>query len=547
MDPFETARQLVKEKQDQERKTRETLSIILDDMLKNNDFIPVTKVKEKDNFNFVGSLTYDYVDKRVQLAIEMPLLKHKVDKKTGELFLDEETFRDVDQRQPKFERAFDIGYYLARDPNATLTPLVCLVSENWINEPNGKNRSGKNAWDSDGRATLTSMQISDLDGSGRLNLLNLSNPYTTIHALDGQHRVLGIRLLMEASRTEVLCKRKGPVGSKTIKPFKIPDDIPGSDLKKTINAGINTIGCVFIPSVIKGETRDEARLRVKQTFIAINQTARPLTINELKSQNAGDAISVMARDIAFSHELFVDVVDLKNKQIDPKSQKFIPLNGLYNSIMAYLENKSPFSQWDAFHMSKGQVFMLPPKEEIDEAMDLCRKVFDELKKLNSLAPLTRPKPKPLEWREFPKMSLDASNPRKGHLLYRHPAFTALLGAISYCHFSDDIKMSLDDIFTKLRKADAADKMSNMNKWESIFCNIFFKVESNSIKVGVSDQKLLKELFIYLLGGLSENEIPNLEEAYKKARTANQGEVLYNCDGTKLEEQDFNQFKLPEKW
>ena len=103
-----------------------------------------------------------------------------------------------------------------------------------------------------------------------------------VFALDGQHRLMGIQGLMELIKTGKLSrynKQKKTIG----KAITIDDliKINHIELPEIQKLAYEQIGIEFIPAVVKGETRAEARRRVRSIFAHVNLTAVKLSKGQI--------------------------------------------------------------------------------------------------------------------------------------------------------------------------------------------------------------------------------------------------------------------------
>ena len=134
-------------------------------------------------------------------------------------------------------------------------------------------------------------------------------------------------------------------------------------------------------------------------------------------------------------------------------------------------------------------------------------------------------------REFPpSYAVDSVDPNQGFLFSRHPAFTALLSAIGYCHFEK--KIPLKDIINLIKKADSEGKFNHFNEWSSIWCNLLWDKENSKI-IASKHVTLMERMFKYLLGQTEVHLYDQLKEDYKNARTIVEANKVLNWDGTEL--------------
>ena len=149
--------------------------------------------------------------------------------------------------------------------------MLVVLSPPWVDDPQASE------WDKQGQATQSAIDFLPLDSQGKLGLLQMSTDIS-VFALDGQHRLMGIQGLMQLLRTGRLqpySKQKKPVGDAiTVKELTQKFGITPQQLQQLSQ---ETIGVEFIPAVVKGETRAQARQRVRSIFVHVNLMAVKLS------------------------------------------------------------------------------------------------------------------------------------------------------------------------------------------------------------------------------------------------------------------------------
>ena len=95
---------------------------------------------------------------------------------------------ELKQRAPDWSRQVQLTAYLVRNPNHKFTTILAVVQPDWFNDLTGDN------WQ-DGIALKDAIEFESLDEDGSIGLLNLDN--STVYALDGQHRIMGIKGLAD--------------------------------------------------------------------------------------------------------------------------------------------------------------------------------------------------------------------------------------------------------------------------------------------------------------------------------------------------------------
>ena len=146
----------------------------------------------------------------------------------------------------------------------------------------------------DGRAVTNAITVESLDTEGRICLIDLLN--THIYALDGQHRVLGIRGVAEIRDKGFLELRKK---DGTATPKRLNADylmsqyrIDTAELQAILTESITV---EYLPAVLAGETRDEANRRIRDVFVCINSYAKKTKPGENILLHERDGFSIVAR------------------------------------------------------------------------------------------------------------------------------------------------------------------------------------------------------------------------------------------------------------
>jgi hypothetical protein len=225
-------------------------------------------------------------------------------------------------------------------------------------------------WDEDGRATESAIAFQALDPQGQLGLLQLDSD-EAIFALDGQHRLMGIQGLMKLLRTGKLqpySKIKKPVGEAiTLEDMTEVSALTPEEIK---NLASETIGIEFIPAVVTGETRQQARQRVRSIFVHVNLMAVKLSKGQLALLDEDDGFSIVTRQVAVTHPLLKEKRD-RNPRINwdsatvaSKSTVLTTLQALKEMTQRYLCDRFP--HW--FSPKPGLVPMRPDDDELEESL-----------------------------------------------------------------------------------------------------------------------------------------------------------------------------------
>ena len=323
-----------------ERQRKRALATALDQSLNEKGTIFAQKVnmgflksdtgihKLVPSYTTVQSL--DEIASKIKMGSDMPFMQDKIDPKTQKLIIDEENIKSVMQRAPDWTRQIALTAYLLSNRNHKFTSILAVIEPEWINNPKDKN------WGDDGRSLKNSIEFEALDSSGSIGLINISNQ--TIFALDGQHRIMGIKGVQELISGQIFYltknkKQKGDPISKSdfFKMIKAEE----TDLRKILN---ETMSIEFIPAVIKGETRDEARARLRSYFVSINKNAKKISKGEGDLLDEDDGYKVVAKELALEHPLFKDPSNEKHR-INMQDQA-LPASSNWISTIVAINNMS---------------------------------------------------------------------------------------------------------------------------------------------------------------------------------------------------------------
>ena len=117
----------------------------------------------------------------------------------GEIIIDDENVGEITQRAPDWSRQLQLTTYLLKNPNHKFTTILAIHTPPWTKDPNHEN------WE-DGRALKDAIEFEPLDNEGKIGLLNLSA--SQAYALDGQHRIMGIKGVKEVNDGKFVKKNK---------------------------------------------------------------------------------------------------------------------------------------------------------------------------------------------------------------------------------------------------------------------------------------------------------------------------------------------------
>ena len=455
---------------------------------------------------FVGSVTLEWFASQVRFASFLPLLRNKYNPDTDNIEIDASSIDDIQQRPLDWSRQAPLVQYLAARKNHKFPPVLAVISQPWVEN------SQASEWDSKGRAKKSTMDFTTLDDNGQFGLLDISEENVTIYALDGQHRLMAVQGLMEILENGKLPRYKKDKAAAnnfiTINDLIEKYRVEAEYLEQLPQ---EKIGIEFICAVAEGETREEARRRVRSIFVHVNLMAVPLSKGQLAQLNEDDGFSIVARKIAVSHPLLEQRDDRKPRvnwnsaTVASKSTVLTTLQALKEMSERYLEHKYP--HWKP--LDKGLIPMRPEDEELESAIEDFYQLFDNLASLASY--------KVLEYEDTPmfrRFSFEKDG-GEGNILFRPVGQMALAKALGILIFQKEI--SREEIFEKLRKFDSKGGFSGMEFPKSLWYGVLY--DANRKRILVAGKELATRLLVYILGGVEDKmERAELRNDLAKART-----------------------------
>ncbi|QOV23073.1 DGQHR domain-containing protein [Anabaenopsis elenkinii] len=491
---------------EREHKEKQVLSLLIQNFLAKKDHIFVQKTEMGGTEAYVGSVTLEWFAGRVHFASGLPLLQKKYNPQTGNIEIDADSIDEIQQRPLDWSRQAPLVQYLAARKSHKFPPVLVVINQPWVDNPKAPE------WDSQGIALKSTTDFTPLDQDGKVGLLNISEDNVTIYALDGQHRLMGVQGLMELIKTSKLQRYKKD---------KTADDnlITVSDLIEKYQVNLDDlqslpkekIGIEFICAVASGETRTQARRRVRSIFVHVNLMAAPLTKGQLAQLNEDDGFAIVSRKIAVTHPLLQQRQD-RNPRVNwnsgtvaSNSTVLTTLQALQDMCERYLGQKFP--HWKP--AEKGLIPMRPEDEELEQGIQEFRQLFDYLATLPTYKLLDEEDTPTLRRFSFEK------DGGEGNMLFRPVAQVALAQAVGILVFQKGF--SLEDIFKKLRKFDRQGGFSGMEYPQSLWYGVLY--DPNKKRVQVSGRELAAKLLIYILGGIQQQmERAELRRALADART-----------------------------
>ena len=481
---------------ERENQEKQALALLLDKHLARNDQLLVQRIEMGGTDAYIGSVTLEWFAGRVSFASRLPLIASKFNPETENVQIDSESIDELQQRPLDWSRQAPLAQYLAARKNHKFPPVLVVINQPWVDNPKSCE------WDGDGRATVSATKFTPLDKDGRVGLLDVSAERISIFALDGQHRLMGVKGLMEliqSGKLQRYKKDKKPYGTViTVDDLQQYYQIEPAYLQ---NLGKEKIGVEFISAVAAGETREEARQRVRSVFVHVNLMAAPISKGQLAQLNEDDGFSIVARRIAVTHPLLEQRED-RNPRVNwdsatvaAKSTVLTTLQALKEMSERYLGYKFP--QWKP--SEKGLIPLRPEDDELEEGFERFKELFDCLASLKSYQRLEQDADT-AKLRRF-----NFENGGEGNILFRPIGQVALAQALGILVFKQGV--SLTAIFAKLRKYDADSGFSGMEYPSSLWYGVLY--DPNRKRVLVAGRDLAARLLVYILSG-SQDELERAE-------------------------------------
>jgi len=483
--------------------------------------------------SYLAIHTLDWAGTNIKLGSQMPFMETSIDEE-GRLVVDEGNAEEIKQRAPDWTRQPALSAYLMHDKSRKFSSILAVVSPAWIDDPNHEN------WSKDGTAIKSAVSFHSLDSAGKIGLLDLSNAH--VYALDGQHRIMGIRGIQDIRDDGKMEMRKkdGRATGKVISREEFLAEFR-SDITKMQSLLNETIGVEYIPAVIAGENRKEASQRVRSIFVAINAYAKKTSKGEGILLDESNGYAIIARNIMVSHSLFKNKtpkgearVHLKSKSLPKSSEAFTTLDAINEIAINYLKFVRPELAVAWTPRFKGQVPIRPEEHEIEDAKELVEVFLTHLEQLPVFQGILSGDPI-LKIRNFPS---DTEKDNSGHLLTR-PIGQIMLARVAGALVHDG--MNLDDIFEKVKNIDLSGGFKT-HLPENVWYCVTYDPMKKKMKTSARDQELATKLLHYLLVGATADVRKELVREIIEARK-DEGGRMTNFAGERVPA-EINQVHLP---
>ena len=496
---------------EEEAKHRRALAMLLGKYASKTGELLVQKTSMGGTVAFLGSVTLEWFDQKVRFANALPLFRKSLSD-TGELIIDEETVDAIQQRPLDWTRQAPLAQYLATNKNHKFPPVLAVATRDWVDDPDA------DEWGSDGKAMKAAVGFTSLDDSGQIGLLDVSDE-VEIYALDGQHRLMGVTGLMALIKTGRLNrKRKGGTEVKSAVTVEDIAELYGVQQEQIQTRGHERIGIEFISAVVAGETREEAKRRVRSIFVHVNTMAAPLSKSQTDQLDEDYGFAIIARKAAVKHPLLKDRIEWHKTNVTDGASEITTLHTLKEMAAGLLGGEYKWRPKE-----KSLIPQRPEDQELEEGFTKLMYFLDQLEQLHYIQQLQQGG----ETGSLRKFGGDG----KGYLLLRPVAQMALADAIGEL-VDGPKKLALEKIFSKIQSFDRSGGFLHFNEPKSAWYGVLYDPLNKKVKL--TGRRLAVELLKYLLGGgiPDEEERETLRDEFAKSRTL--GKRAINFDGKDVE-------------
>jgi hypothetical protein len=449
--------------------------------------------------SFVSSHDLNWIAVNVKMGSEMPFMQNYIDK-DGHLKIDESNVEELKQRQPDWTRQAALTAYLATDTTRKFGTILAVISPDWVDNPQHE------YWGADGRALRSAANFEALDLAGRVGLLSLGDVF--VYALDGQHRVMGLRGIKDLLENNFRLKNRAGDEVKRIS----RDDFLnayGIDINALQTLMSERMHIEYIPAVLPGETREEGSRRVRSVFVAINSNAKKPSKGETYLLDEIDGYALVARRIGVRHPLFKghgrSRVNWKSSALPERSEWYTSFEALKDMTQVYLKyaDGALAKAWSPPFGLKDTA-LRPSEEDLDEAADVAGSFFDRVGQLPVFQMLERSSHLPEELGKYRAFPSKTDSDDRGHLLLRPIGQIVLATAVGKLVSDPDAPMTLDEVFAVLAVLDRNGRFE-AHRPANVWYGVTYNFQKNKMDVSLSNRELAVRLLMYLIRGGNEAE------------------------------------------
>jgi hypothetical protein len=440
-----------------------------------------------------------WIGANINMGSDMPFMKNKI--QNGLLTIDSANIDEIQQRMPDWSRQAELSAYLAHNKHRKFGPILAVVSPGWVNDPKHEN------WSADQRALKGAVRFEALDSSGRVGLIQLDPAEISIYALDGQHRLMGIKGLGDLQANELYLKDKS---GKVLNLFPRDDFFSeiGLDDVELQNLLGERLHIEYIPAILPGETRHEAVRRVRSVFYALNAYAKQPTKGETLLLSETDGYAIVARRVGVTHPLLRtnrngqsrDRVNWGGSALPDGSEWYTTLEALKEMVQSTLRGARP-QLIKAFDKKWKRVELRPDDEQLDDASLVFGDFLTHIHTLPVFQAIERSSDPVSELAAFRRFDKG-----HGHLLLRPIGQQILAEAVGQLLVEGK---SFDQVFDAIRELDTKGRFE-AHRPENVWYGVTYDFHNQKMDTQISHRKLAVKLLMYLVRGASDDVRRQLE-------------------------------------
>ena len=459
--------------------------------------------------SYIASVSLSWISQHVKFAADLPEFSGKVDSESKKVKIDSSTMDLITQRQLDWRRQQSMSAYLAAWEKHKFPPLLIVGREKWVDDPQSE------CWSHSGKATRDSVLTTPL-GHGCCELSVHSD--VTFYALDGQHRLMaihGLQTLIDEKELPALNQTGKPKKHDKINLQRIADIIRQQSGKKLSDEnetiahlqGIMSekIGVEIIPAVLEQENIAEAKFRLRNVFVDVNENAKKPTTGDSILLDETNGFRMVARFAMGAHSLLKDRVGTQTSSLSESSNDYTTLETLEKIATVYLGYMEDFQEWGKLLIPGDKSSMCRPKSEGDfeAGWGQMHSYFSGLMNLPSHRCMCNGTPAS-KFRE-----------KEGHILFRPVVQVAFAEAIAILDRDYDIfQVKAMDILIRQEECGQLQLKNPDAPW----CGVIWDPAQKMMRPTEGNRKLCTRLFVHLLGGrIDKEELKKLQEDFAAAR------------------------------
>jgi len=498
---------------------------------------------------YTFQVTLGWVNQFVHLVGEMEMFNAEEDRYSrigdefGNIEISSENIDLVRQRPIDFTREVPIAKYLITHPLHNLPDLVLVGTADWVDNSNAPE------W-VDGVATRDSIEVEEI--ASHLEKVLWRAPKQgdhRIYALDGQHRVIGVKAALKMIREGFIQEKRKtgeviPRRTQRLEVWFEAIDDDGTLARQSQRLHVESVGVKLVPAVIKGETWEQAIQRLASIFKAFNNTSVRISDGAMAAMDHEDGFAMTARRVWKSHSFLKDDTSLSRpRRISPthntisaKSTTFTTLATLKRMAVFLLAGNPEFATWYA--ATRRNLMGQPPLEaDVAAASEVFGQFWDGIAEIPSVSEINPPNAKSVvSKRAFPS---EDDPDAEGHMLFRPIGQQALARAVGLLTNRQRHPMTIAQIFDLLNKYDKRGGFK-MTKTTNPWWGVLYDAGKETLIT--RNEVLAAELLEYMLGG--EEDVSNrvsLQRRFARARKITENDAL-DLNGKQV---GFEEVGLPE--